>query len=49
MPEWADEQLSRDLSVLRARGENQDLEYIESFPQNVRELAKEIAAFATSN
>ena len=49
MPEWADEQLSRDLSALRARGESQDLEYMESFPQNVHELAKEIAAFATSN
>ena len=49
MPEWADEHLSRDLLVLRAKGENQDLEYMESFPQNVRELAKEIAAFATSN
>lgn len=49
MPEWADEHLSRDLLVLRARGENQELEYMESFPQNVRELAKEIAAFATSN
>jgi len=49
MPEWADEHLSRDLLVLRARGENQDLDYMESFPQNVRELAKEIAAFATSN
>lgn len=49
IPEWADEHLSRDLLVLRARGENQDLEYMESFPQNVRELAKEIAAFATSN
>ncbi|MBA2591376.1 MAG: ATP-binding protein [Gammaproteobacteria bacterium] len=46
---WADEQLSKDLPVLRACGENQDLEYMESFPQNVRELAKEIAAFATSN
>ena len=49
IPVWADEQLSKDLPVLRARGENQDLEYMESFPQNVRELAKEIAAFATSN
>jgi hypothetical protein len=49
MSEWADEHLSRDLLVLRARGENQELEYMESFPQNVRELAKEIAAFATSN
>lgn len=48
-PEWADPQLSKDLSVLRTRGENQDIEYMELFPQNVRELAKEIAAFATSN
>lgn len=48
-PDWADPQLSSDLPVLRARGENQDLEYIESFPSNVRELAKEVAAFATSN
>jgi len=47
--EWADEQFSKDLPVLRSRGENQDLEYMESFPQNVRDLAKEIAAFATSN
>jgi hypothetical protein len=49
IPDWADERLSKDLPVLRARGENQDLEYKESFPRNVRRLAKEIAAFATSN
>ena len=49
IPEWANEQLSKDLAILRARGENQDLEYMESFPKNVRELSKEIAAFATSN
>jgi hypothetical protein len=48
-PDWADEQLSTDLPVLRARGENQELEYMESFPQQVRDLAKEIAAFASSN
>lgn len=48
-PDWVDEQLSRDLAILRARGENQEMEYIASFPQNVRELGKEIAAFATSN
>jgi hypothetical protein len=48
-PPWADEQLSKDLPHLRARGENQDLEYMESFPQNMRDLGKEIAAFATSN
>ncbi len=46
---WADTELSNDLPVLRSRGENQDLEYMASFPTNTRELAKEIAAFATSN
>jgi predicted HTH transcriptional regulator len=49
MPDWADEQLSKDLPVLRAQGEGQQLEYIESFPANTRDLAREIAAFATSN
>ena len=48
-PNWADEKLSRDLPVLRSRGEGQHLEYKEIFPQNTRDLAKEIAAFATSN
>lgn len=49
VPDWADEGLSRDLSVLRARGESQDLEYKSEFPSNTRDLGKEIAAFATSN
>ena len=49
IPAWADEGWSQDLPVLRARGEGQDLEYMEAFPQNTRELAKEIAAFAASN
>ncbi len=49
IPIWADVQLSKDLPVLRARGEGQHLEYKETFPQNTRNLAKEIAAFATSN
>jgi len=49
LPNWADTELSNDLPVLRSRGENQDLEYMASFPTNTRELAKEIAAFATSN
>ena len=35
--------------VLRAKGENQDLEYKAQFPKNLRDLTKEIAAFATSN
>lgn len=49
IPEWADAQLSKDLPVLRSRGENQDLEYKSEFPQNARDIGKEIAAFATSN
>src|SRR5580704_9542271 len=49
IPEWAHEDFSRELSVLRARGEGQTLEYMESFPQQARELGKEIAALATSN
>lgn len=49
IPAWADERLSSDLSVLRARGESQELEYKEAFPQQAQDLAKEIAAFATSN
>lgn len=49
VPSWADERLSRDLPELRARGESQDLEYKAEFPSNVRDLGKEIAAFASSN
>ena len=49
VPDWADERLSRDLPVLRARGESQELEYKREFPSNTRDLGKEIAAFATSN
>ncbi len=48
-PEWADDKLSADLPVLRARGEGQELEYMELFPNKALDLAKEIAAFATSN
>jgi predicted HTH transcriptional regulator len=49
LPDWADKKLSEDLPILRARGENQDIEYMVQFPQSARELGKEIAAFATSN
>ncbi|MGD0786011.1 MAG: ATP-binding protein [Sedimentisphaerales bacterium] len=49
LPDWADKKLSEDIPVIRARGENQDLEFMESFPKNISELAKEIAAFATVN
>lgn len=48
-PDWADEVLSRDLPVLRSRGESQELEYKSIFPSNTRDLGKEIAAFASSN
>ncbi len=48
VPEWADENTSKQLPVLRRKGEGQRLEYMREFPGQVRELAKEIAAFATS-
>src|SRR5688572_15465060 len=48
-PDWADAQLSDDLFTLCSRGEAQDLEYMANLPTNARELAREIAAFATSN
>jgi len=49
IPSWADNQLSNDLPILRAQGEGQHLEYKRVFPENTSKLAKEIAAFATSN
>ena len=49
IPEWADSQLSNDLLALVQRGEDQHLEFKVEFPSNANELAKEIAAFATSN
>ncbi len=49
LPSWVDEQLSTDLPVLRSQGEGQHLEFKKEFPQNAQDLAKEIAAFATSN
>jgi ATP-dependent DNA helicase RecG len=48
-PSWADEQLSNDLPILRSYGEHQHLEFKKEFPSNAQDLAKEIAAFATSN
>lgn len=48
-PTWADEQLSKDLPILRSQGESQHLEFKKEFPSNAQDLAKEIAAFATSN
>jgi len=48
VPPWADAALSERLPILRAQGEGPHLEFKEQFPSNVRELGKEIAAFATS-
>jgi len=47
--EWADEAYSEEMPVLRARGEGPKLEYIVSFPSNATELAREIAAFASTD
>lgn len=49
LPPWADPDFSRELPVLRSSGENQDLEYKSAFPDQARDLGKEIAAFASSN
>jgi hypothetical protein len=49
IPNWADNNLSKELPVLRARGESQEIEYIEFFPKQAHDLGKEIAAFASSN
>ena len=48
IPEWADRRLSRDLAGLLERGEGQELEFKSKFPKNGSDLAREIAAFATS-
>lgn len=46
---WVDEDLSLELADLRRSGEGQSLEYKQEMPSQARDLAKEIAAFATSN
>lgn len=46
---WADPALSDGLAQFRRSGESQTLEYKQEMPGQVRDLAKEIAAFATSN
>jgi predicted HTH transcriptional regulator len=48
-PPWADERFSRALSLLRSRGEGQTQEFKREFPRQTTDLAKEIAALATSN
>jgi ATP-dependent DNA helicase RecG len=49
MAEWIDSAASSELPILRSRGEDQALEFMPEFPSNARELAKEIAAFASTN
>ena len=49
VPEWADPQLSVDLLGICAGGESQEVEFMREFPTNSNELAREIAAFASSN
>ena len=46
---WIDQALSRELPLLRDRGEGQHLEFMERYPANGYELSREIAAFASSN
>jgi ATP-dependent DNA helicase RecG len=48
VPPWADAKLSEALPALRSQGEGQLLEYKAAFPEQARDLAAEIAAFATS-
>ena len=48
-PEWVDEALSKELPVLRDRGEGQSLEFMAIYPENGYELSREIAAFASCN
>lgn len=46
---WANAQLSADLPGLASGGENETVEFKREMPKQVRDLAKEIAAFASTN
>src|ERR1700720_2070176 len=46
---WVDPEASRQLVIMCAQGEGQTIEFMRSFPEQAHELAREIAAFATSN
>lgn len=48
-PSWADAELTRELPHLAAASETQTVEFKREFPKHAGDLAKEIAAFATSN
>jgi hypothetical protein len=45
---WIDQELSGQLRTLCQSGENQKLDYKQQFPAQARDLAKDIAAFASS-
>ncbi len=46
---WADAQLSEDIPRLAQGGESETVEFKRELPKQVRDLAKEIAAFASSS
>jgi len=48
-PPWADAELTADLEAPTPRGESQELEFKRELPKSMDGIAKEIAAFATSN
>lgn len=48
LPSWADAALSKDLFRLRQQGESQSLEFKRELQKQRDDIAKEIAAFATS-
>jgi ATP-dependent DNA helicase RecG len=48
-PGWADAALSENLQLTALGGETQGVEFKRVIPEQSRDLAKEIAAFATSN
>lgn len=49
LPDWADSDLSGEIAMIAAIGETQEVEFKATIPQQVSNLAKEIAGFATSN
>jgi predicted HTH transcriptional regulator len=48
IPAWVDQEYSKQLRGIREGGENQHAEFIVDFSNEPREVAKEVAAFATS-
>jgi predicted HTH transcriptional regulator len=48
MPQWADAQLSADLSNVRVAGENARVEFKERFPDQAHRFSQELAALGTS-